>query len=630
MPPGLLSPQLTLTRSQSNFTGSSSGGGKRKHDPSQAAETALKAAKFRREDSPGRRDDGADAAEGADGGDDVEAGPELPPDFDAADETAGPDDDAEGRFFGGGVSRDTLQAIKMVDQLEERVKTAEPKGRWLAATCNSDGFFSQPTSIDGTWLKKTALSFERRISKNAELRAKYESEPQKFLASEADLDADIKSLSLLSENTRLYSDFADLGCAASLVSLLAHENTDIAIDAIEVIAGLTDEDTEVEQADWDKLVNAMLDADLVELLASNLARLDETSEFDRAGVYHILSVIENLASQVAMSERLCKDTHIIGWLLSRIQQRHAGSTFSQNRQYAAEILSILVQASKPNRLVLIRHRKPDSIGTLLQQLSVYRRSNPEKSSEEEEFVEDMFDCLACLVDEAEGKDRFVDAEGVELCQIMLVEGKFCKSRAVKIMSHACNGRGAVTVCEKVVEVALLKTLFKMFMKKRDQETTERLLSIFNSLLTYLPGGSPFRIRTLAKFMEKDYEKTRRVLELRQDYARRLEIVNDAIAAERKELSQEAQEVMEPGWLSRRLDSGLFSLQVIDVILAWLVAEDEAARTKIVETLQSRGESLGVLRTSLQEQLSELDPSAEADDDIDRREMLSTLMQFLEG
>lgn len=80
----------------------------------------------------------------------------------------------------------------------------------------------------------------------------------RFLASEADLDNDIKSLSLLSENTHLYSEFADLGCAGSLVSLLAHENTDIAIDAVEVIAELTDEDTESEQSDWDKLVNAMV------------------------------------------------------------------------------------------------------------------------------------------------------------------------------------------------------------------------------------------------------------------------------------------------------------------------------------------------------------------------------------
>jgi beta-catenin-like protein 1 len=35
--------------------------------------------------------------------------------------------------------------------------------------------------IDLTWLRKIALNFERRISKNAELRAKFEDEPQKYV-----------------------------------------------------------------------------------------------------------------------------------------------------------------------------------------------------------------------------------------------------------------------------------------------------------------------------------------------------------------------------------------------------------------------------------------------------------------
>lgn len=78
------------------------------------------------------------------------------------------------------------------------------------------------------------------------------------MASEADLDADIKSLSILSEHPDLYEEFASLGCVGSLVSLLSHENTDIAIDAIEILGELTDEDVEAEQEEWDFLVTAMV------------------------------------------------------------------------------------------------------------------------------------------------------------------------------------------------------------------------------------------------------------------------------------------------------------------------------------------------------------------------------------
>ena len=108
------------------------------------------------------------------------------------------------------------------------------------------------------------------------------------MSSEADLDAEVKALSILSEHPELYEEFARLGCVGSLVSLLSHENTDIAIDAIEIISELTDEDIEAEQSQWDGLVDAMLESDLLNLLHQNILRLDESLDSDRAGVYHVL------------------------------------------------------------------------------------------------------------------------------------------------------------------------------------------------------------------------------------------------------------------------------------------------------------------------------------------------------
>lgn len=78
------------------------------------------------------------------------------------------------------------------------------------------------------------------------------------MASEADLDVEIKALSNLSEHPQLYKEFAELGCAGSLVSLLTHENTDISIDAIEILGELIDEDVEAEEGQWDAIVNSMV------------------------------------------------------------------------------------------------------------------------------------------------------------------------------------------------------------------------------------------------------------------------------------------------------------------------------------------------------------------------------------
>lgn len=90
------------------------------------------------------------------------------------------------------------------------------------------------------------------------------------MASEADLDSDIKSLSILSEHPELYDEFAKLGSAASLVSLLTHDNTDIAIDAIQIISELTDEDVEAEQEQWDSLVNALVGVNSLQFPSTGL------------------------------------------------------------------------------------------------------------------------------------------------------------------------------------------------------------------------------------------------------------------------------------------------------------------------------------------------------------------------
>lgn len=107
----------------------------------------------------------------------------------------------------------------------------------------------------------------------------------------------------------------------------------------------------------------------------------------------------------------------------------------------------------------------DGVDVLLQLLSAYRKRDPEKDSDEEEYVENLFDCLTCVVDEKEGKEKFLEAEGVELAQIMLREGKLSKQRALRTLDHALSGQAGAAACEHLVEAAGLKTVFGMFMKK---------------------------------------------------------------------------------------------------------------------------------------------------------------------
>lgn len=526
---------------------------------------------------------------------------EEPRDDDAENDDYGPElppDDEEGRFFGGGV---TQRETEILDYLEDDDENAPGADK-----------------IDAAWLKKTALNFEKHITKNAELRAKHEDEPQRFMASESDLDSDVKTLSILSQHPELYTDFARLGCVASLVGLLAHENTDVAIGVLDVLDELTDENVTADDEQWGALVDAMLDADLLDLLLSNLSRLDETDERDREGVYHAMSVLENLCSRESMAKNIGGDEKLLRWLVDRAQRREG--EVSQNKQYAAEMVAILAQSARENQDHLVSLGVVD---TVLQLAAAYRKRDPDSSGEEEEYMANLFEILTALVDRPEGKAKFVEAEGVELCLIMLKEGGASKPCALRLLNHAAAGsEGGADVCRQLVDAGGLKPTFTMFMKTHDTEAVEHLLGIFLAMLRSLPATSGERIRTLAKFVEKDYGKLARLLRLREGYTTRLGKVEPNPA-----FAEEDEDFRRAELLSRRLDAGLLALQTIDLILAWLIAEDDGARTRTVELLGKSGLGLDTIKGTILEQLGDLD--AEAEEDKDTREMLSTLAELLQ-
>jgi beta-catenin-like protein 1 len=99
-------------------------------------------------------------------------------------------------------------------------------------------------------------------------------------------------------------------------------------------------------------------------LVENLNRLNEEEEADRQGVFHILGVLENvLAFNPDLSKVLIKKTKTLSWTLNRIQNL----VEDDNRGYAAELLSIILQTDRENRLA---YGKNDGVEISLKVLSV--------------------------------------------------------------------------------------------------------------------------------------------------------------------------------------------------------------------------------------------------------------------
>jgi len=65
------------------------------------------------------------------------------------------------------------------------------------------------------------------------------------------------------------------------------------------------------------------------------------------------------------------------------------------------------------------------------------------------------------------------------------------------------------------------------------EDTSHILGIVSSLFSNIPSESPDRIRLLTKFVENNYEKADKLLEVRENAHNRLRIVDTEIEVEKK-------------------------------------------------------------------------------------------------
>ncbi|KAL2499105.1 ARM repeat superfamily protein [Abeliophyllum distichum] len=454
-------------------------------------------------------------------------------------------------------------------------------------------------TLDLKTVKKLALSFERRLNGNTAARLKYPDQPDKFADSELELHEELQKMKILAGAPELYPDLVSLGTVNSITGLLNHDNSDIAIDAVTLLQDLTDADV-IEDNDEPAqvLVDALIENNAVELLVQNLARLNDSDPDESAAIYNTLSTIENLIEvKPSVSELVCEKTKLLKWLQARIKVRE----FDSNKQYASEILAILLQNSTANQK---RFGQMNGVDTLLQAVATYKSKDP-KTGDEEEMVENFFDCLCCLLMPLENKERFVKAEGVELMIIIMNQKKLCYGSAIRALDFAMTNYPPA--CERFVDVMGLKTAFPAFMgkiplskknkkKRSKEELEERLISLIASLLGGILRGSR-RERLLSKFVENECEKIDRLMELYMRYSNRVKAETERL----NQLEIDDLEMDEEEKYNRKLDSGLYTLQLIAVILGHLwTSEHTRMRARIELLLKQQKLTKNDVKNILQE------------------------------
>lgn len=491
------------------------------------------------------------------------------------------DDEEGGRFFGGGLTDEQQRILEIMNR--DTTDGAES---------------SAPTTNEVAETRQLLTQLERAMEKNQEMRLKYPDDPRRFVESEAQLDSALRALVLLTTNaSTLYPIFIQQGSVAHVVGLLAHENADMAAAAIQVLEELTDDDVvdatdEAGSAAIQALVDGLLEHQALELLVSNLKRFHDTPpavdsaaalenyESDRQAVYHTLSVLENLVSlRPSVTETLGRTTPVLEWLLARM---HRAGRFDENQAYAAELLAILLHDSETNRAALVRLQGVD---TLLQICARFRYTDP-RDAEEAEFFENTVDALCAALSVRENRVLFVEAEGVELMIRLLRAKRQARGSALKVLDHALSDSEGGMACARFVEALGLRALCPVLMRPMDgkgalrAQDTEHLLGVLAALLHNLDSDSVLRLRVLSKFSEQAHAKTDRLLALRAAAVERVQAAEPRVAEERSVLAAEGVDAadLEALVYARRLESGLYTLQLLDYVLAWLAMEDDGVRS----------------------------------------------------
>jgi beta-catenin-like protein 1 len=280
----------------------------------------------------------------------------------------------------------------------------------------------------------------------------------------------------------------------------------------------------------------------------------------------------------------------------------------------------------------------DGIDVLLQQLAFFKRHDP-ANTEEGEMMENLFNTLCSALMATPNRDRFLKGEGLQLMNLMLREKKLSRNGALKVLDYAMNNVEGTDNCNKFVDILGLRTVFPLFMKtpakhKRKglspDEHEEHICSIISSLLKNCKGTQ--RQRLLNKFVENDLEKVDRLMELHFKYLEKVQLLDQSIERDKAEMRENGEEVdadFEDQVYIRRLDGGLFTLQLVDyVMLEACASGTPAVKQRVMQILNLRGGSIKTIRNVMREYAGNLgDAKDEEQRELEQQRVLQLVDKF---
>ncbi|RKP03818.1 hypothetical protein CXG81DRAFT_3980, partial [Caulochytrium protostelioides] len=455
--------------------------------------------------------------------------------------------------------------------------------------------------VDEAAVKGMSSKLAKALIKNQEMRVRFPDQPEKFMDSETQLVEQIGAFTRVGEHPELYEALTSAGVLDTAAQLLSHENADVAHETIKMLISLTEMDPEDDESAQEasnrlSLLKALYGADIVSLLISNYRRCQEdgketqdegeTSGTDNGCMYDILTLVENIISgDPASVSQVLLNPKLMSLLIDELKQSRSLKYWTATRQYAAEILSALLMDAEQVRLFL----KLDGIDALLTVCACFRKANVALDEPlHQEMTENVFDALAAVLSQPEGRSAFFDAEGIALLLLILKARNVAQRLALKALSYFLSIDAPSIYCDQFVQDMGLGVVMpyllvrytpkqassrshvssKQIQKQAEAiEQEDYLIAALWVMFHKLTGSS--LVRLIRKFMEKDGEKIDRLLEMLDVRLRRVDVAHDTLTAQHaSELYQQSvtAEEREALYESGMLDAGLLSLQQLAYIL----------------------------------------------------------------
>ncbi|KAJ5073945.1 beta-catenin-like protein [Anaeramoeba ignava] len=483
-------------------------------------------------------------------------------------------------------------------------------------------------NLDSKFLKETLINLKKKWEYNQQQRIKFVEDPEKFMESESDLNTTIHELKLFAANPSMYEDILSFpNFIETVQNLISHENNDISQSILEALNEFIEEDADIEEDKENyttKFAVTLLQNGILEIVVDNMFRLknqnnDSSFDSENKSIFVSFNMIENfLEMDEKVTEFFNKKPEFFTFILDISQ--NAAQNFNANMEYASEILAILVQSNEKNQEILGKAENLDKLMHIINSFKAIKTTG-----DLDEFVQNIFDSLCSCLMNTKIQDQFRNLEGIELLLIMIKKNKQ-QFPSLKALDFAIMNNPES--CKYFIEKALgLKIIFSLLMrqklkskknakKSKEKKENERKFDefIFSILLSLMNQSAELNYaRVVNKFIEKNHEKTEKMLDIFQKWNKKL--IKGMILIQNEEdqnkikkdlLDEITEEEKEYEKYTQKLNFGLLILQSISVIVLKLFVFSENSKIKILEILNRKKIEFNYIVNLVNEFFSNLD------------------------